>query len=439
MATKLRAWLWLLLAVVRIALPAQPQLAMLLLAVIFLMQDRAWGRSLSGRMAIAMVAVAAVLPGAWAPVWGKAMPYLDVLVMLVSLSLLRDALANNPVNRLLHQWMAQRQWPWAGLGLTLGISPLFNMSSIPILLAGQGGSAQAGGALSPNLVARGVASANLLSPSFAPVLLTLSLFPTISWSQVLPVSLPALLLMVLLIGLTAIWSPGPGASAQPAAAGGPSAPPAARQASGAEWRAGVLPIAVFVAVLFGMSSGWHLSYAQAIFVAAFASWLSRYRQVSVAKLVNSIHTAQSKLLPELMLFMACGILATRLYVVLEHPALGDSAHLPVMATGLSVCVLLLIILPVICRFGLHPVIPFSIAAPLLMPFTREIGLPVMVTLWLCYWVQSLIISPSSVINLTVSATVGHSQWYREDWKFLLINGVLLTALFMTLIKMDLLH
>jgi hypothetical protein len=63
----------------------------------------------------------------------------------------------------------------------------------------------------------------------------------------------------------------------------------------------------------------------------------------------------------------------------------------------------------------------------------------MVTLWLCYWVQSLIISPSSVINLTVSASVGHSRWYQADWKFLLMNGVLLTALFMTLIEMDLLH
>ena len=439
MLPKLRCGLWLLLAALRVALPAQPQLAMLVLALIFLMQDWAWVRSLSGRMALAILALAVALPNAWAPVWGKAMPYLDVLIMLVSLSLLRDALANNPINRLLHQWMAQRQWPWAGLGLTLGISPLFNMSSIPILLAGQSGDKKTRSALSPNLVARGVASANLLSPSFAPVLLTLSLFPTIRWSQVMPVSLAALFLMVLLIGLTAIWSSAPGTSVEPVAAALPSTHPGmVRTTSPLLW-AGMLPIAVFIAVLLSMSAGLHLSYAQAIFVAAFASWLSRYPQINVTKLVNSINTSQTKLLPELMLFMSCGILATRLYVVLGHSALSQMVNLPLAVTGLLVCILLLIILPVICRFGLHPVIPFSVAAPLLIPFTHEIGLPIMVTLWLCYWVQSLIISPSSVINLTVSATVGHSQWYRADWKFLLMNGVLLTALFMTLIEMDLLH
>lgn len=439
MRTELRSGLWLLLAAMRIALPAQPQLAMLVLAVIFLMQDWTWVRSLSGRMALTILVLAVALPNAWAPVWGKAMPYLDVLIMLVSLSLLRDALANNPITGLLHQWMAQRQWPWAGLALTLGISPLFNMSSIPILLAGQSGVGKTRSALSPNLVARGVASANLLSPSFAPVLLTLSLFPTINWSQVLPVSLPALLVMVLLIGLTAIGSSASGTSAESVSAALPSTHPAMMRTTRSDLWAGMLPIVIFIAVLLGMSAGLHRSYAQAIFVAAFASWLSRYPQINVTKLINSINTTQTKLLPELMLFMSCGILATRLYVVLGHPAISHMVDLPVIMTGLLVCILLLIILPVACRFGLHPVIPFSVAAPLLIPFTHGIGLPIMVTLWLCYWVQSLIISPSSVINLTVSATVGHSRWYQADWKFLLMNGVLLTALFMTLIEMDLLH
>lgn len=434
MATKLRAGLWLLLAVLRVAWPAQPQWAMLLLAAIFLMQDWAWVRSLSGKMALTVCALAVVLPGGWAPVWGKAMPYLDVLVMLVSLSLLRDALANNPLNRWLHRWLAQRQRPWAGLGLTLGISPLFNMSSIPILLAGQSGGKPAIGALSPNLVARGVASANLLSPSFAPVLLTLSLFPTIRWSQVLPVSLPALFLMVLLIGLRAIRTSPSEASVAPAAAASNTGK---GPASGAEFWLGLLPIAVFIAVLLAMPAG--MSYAQAIAIAAFASWLSRYPQFDASRLLNGINATQSKLLPELMLFMACGLLATRLHGVQGHSAMTAAVQLPVIATALMVCLLLLIVLPVICRFGLHPVIPFSAVAPLLTPFTPDIGLPVMVTLWLCYWVQSLIISPSSVINLTVSATIGHSQWYHEDWKFLLTNGVLLTALFMTIIKMDLLH
>jgi hypothetical protein len=439
MMTKLRSGLWLLLAAMRIALPAQPQLAMLVLAVIFLMQDWRWVRSLSGRMALTILVLAVALPNAWAPVWGKAMPYLDVLIMLVSLSLLRDALANNPINRLLHQWMAQRRWPWAGLALTLGISPLFNMSSIPILLAGQSEGAKTSSALSPNLVARGVASANLLSPSFAPVLLTLSLFPTVNWSQVLPVSLPALLLMVLLNGWTATGAAVAGTPADSVSAALPPIDPGTREKTRSALWVGLLPIVVFIAVLLGMSAGWHRSYAQAIFVAALASWLSRYPQINVTKLINSINTAQTKLLPELMLFMSCGILATRLYVALEHPAIIHMVNPPIMVTGFLVCILLLIILPVTCRFGLHPVIPFSVAAPLLIPFTHEIGLPVMVTLWLCYWVQSLIISPSSVINLTVSASVGHSRWYQADWKFLLMNGVLLTALFMTLIETDLLH
>ncbi|ENU84128.1 MULTISPECIES: hypothetical protein [Acinetobacter] len=436
MIINLRSGLWLLLALLRIFAPEQALLAVFILLTILFTQHWSWIKLRSGKIALFILILAVILPNHWTTVWHKLMPYVDVIIMLVSLNLLRSAIANSAISQILSQWLTQHRRPWITLGVSVGISPIFNMGTIPILLAGLSKKELTNNREIPNIVARGVATANLLAPTSAPVLLTLSMFPAISWFSVMSISLFAIVIMIALIGLNAyrsnhLFSNNINIIKE-------ITPPDISITNINRWKS-LLPVIIFLGTLLTLSIILHKPYSQSIFIACFITWFSSSIINNHSDLFQLINIAQTKLLPELILFIACGILAIRLYDIFEGIQIGIFSQIPVYLTSFLICILLLIVMPLVCRIGLHPIIPFCIVAPLISPLTNEISLPIIITLWLCYWVQSLIISPSSVINLTVNATLGDNSWYKPDLRFLFISSSFLTLLFVVLIEMRIMY
>ena len=86
--------------------------------------------------------------------------------------------------------------------------------------------------------------------------------------------------------------------------------------------------------------------------------------------------------------------------------------------------------PILSIFGIHPIVPFSILVHSVTPEGLRVAPQVLYMTWVVIWILSLLVSPISALNLSASAAFGVSSWrlgFHANWRYGLALGV--SALF----------
>lgn len=320
-------------------------------------------------------------------------PYGDVIVMLIAVGLLRPALQQDGlrewVGNLLSRMPSRQRAPMLLVVSTL-IAPALSMGTIGVM------GAITDEQLRPQrdvavAVVRGVLIAMIWAPSFMPIALLLTSFPDVSWQRIAAYTVPVAAVAGTLI-LSVTRPPLEVAKA-----------PCPRQ----------LPMTSIAMLLFNAIQS--VSYMFVINLPALVA-------VTLASAVTiglwaclqpqrwwnlSTQSAElwKRLAPDIVLFSASGIAS----VAIARTGIQESEAVRALVSltgAISPEVFIIVLLPLTSLLRLHPIVAFTLFAPMLDP---GMGSTRAYLAWLAYWCLSLAISPVSILNLAACSTFGVSM------------------------------
>ncbi|HFD87108.1 MAG TPA: hypothetical protein ENJ35_05490 [Gammaproteobacteria bacterium] len=406
------------------------KIAALMIVARLLISNYAWLRKTSGRIAVAILIVSLFVGGSHgllAIVYGGIERYVGVVILVLSISFLRL-----PLDQIRFDiGLFSKQGTRRGTGLpaittaSSAISPLLNLGTIALF----GGLLETHGAQAEKVssaVTRGVGAALLVSPTFAPTAIVLREFPDVTWASTLPIGLPLFVATLVLA-----WS--------------------RRDTIVVSWvqnkKRGYPPfhlalIVVFMGlILVGCRVFAQWSIVTSVSIAAIGSvylWTYVVARSAIPRLTVNPRKHIGNIWPaieaEAALFVVAGILSS---AISTNSVLSASAQ-SVVGEVTSPVVLYVIVLagmPLITILGIHPIVPFVILVHLIDGAALGLTPPEMYVFWVVGWIQSMMVSPVSALNISASAFFHVSPWtigIRENVPYAFAFGAISLALFWTI-------
>ncbi len=430
----LRAWLPTSAVICFLVGATQPgdlgeKTAALLLVVRLALGGYGWIQKTSGRIAIVILMVSLLMQdsgNAWSVIYDGIGRYVGVVVLVLSISFLRLPLEHIRLGGKSAPGVGRRDTPLAAITTaSCAISPLLNLGTIALL----GGLLEAKGrhaASVSSAVTRGVGAALLISPTFAPTAIVMREFPDVTWASTLPLAAP-----LFVASLTMAWLSQSGQSVMWVARGRAGLP---------TYHLGfVVALMALFLVLFRGLFHWPIvmSVSAAAILSVFAwAYLVPHEgggviSVNLRKQVDAIWPS---IQAEAALFIVAGILASTLSTSAVFRHLVQS-YVDAAVTPLPLFLTIIVGMPFITIFGIHPIVPFVVLVHLIDGATLGLTASEMYVLWVVSWVLSMMVSPVSALNVSAATFFHVSPWavaLRENIPHAIAFGAISLALFWTI-------
>lgn len=361
--------------------------------------DLLWRAALTrqGAQAAGLLALAALLylrqPVRFETLAFGVVPYGDVIVMLITVGLLRPALQQDGlrewVGNLLSRMPSRQRGRMLLLVSTL-IAPALSMGTISVMGAITAGQVRPERDVAVAVI-RGVLIAMIWAPSFMPIALLLTSFPDVSWQRMAMYTVPvAVVASVMIASVT-----------RPQLEVAESV--CSRQLPIASLAMLLVNTIQSVSYMFVMKlpALIAVTLASAVTVALWA----RLRAPRWWSLSTQSAELWKRLLPDMVLFGASGIASVVIARAAVQEAEAIRALVPLTA-AISPEVFIIVLLPLTNLLRLHPIVAFTLFAPVLDPGMSSTQAYLA---WLAYWCLSLAISPVSMMNLAACSSFGVSM------------------------------
>jgi hypothetical protein len=188
-----------------------------------------------------------------------------------------------------------------------------------------------------------------------------------------------------------------------------------------KWRRLALLGGVFW-LLFGIASALGCPIPEAVAVAGVclyiseALFFSRSAQASLAEFRDAISGSSA----EVLLLLACGVLATLVASMGESPLLSRTVA-ALWGGPLAAAAWVTVFLPAICVLGIHPIILFSLVFPLVDSGVFG-DLPLQYLAWVTVFTAGQLVSPASISAILAAAslhTVPSNTSYRLHGRYVI--------------------
>lgn len=406
-------------------------LAAAIMSAVLVVTASSWLKRASGRLAAILVTVALVLAslhGSPLHVFKGMVVYLPVIVLLLCVSFIRIPVRLSRLDGVLITFLGRiqaRHRLKVVTVLSAALGPVLNLGVIALLGSFlKDHSVPEGGA--PSAATRGVAAAMLWAPTFVPMALVMTVFPSIQWSATLYLSVP-LAAAALTLGVL------PQAHIVTPREIPESTAPQALKVIGL--------VCLFAGVMAAVHVLGSVSFIESLSIAGLGGsilWFALGKSGAGVPLVSVFRThtqtVWAAINAEAALFLASGMLAAALkdpYWAHQVTAMTWFVH---QATWTAVAAIVLGV-PLLALFGIHPVVPFSALATTVSAAQLGVSGPVLSMMWVVAWVLSLVLSPISALNLTAASAFGVSPWrlgLRGNGLFALLLGMTAVVIFRTL-------
>ncbi len=399
-------------------------LAAALLIVRLAAGDGAWLGRTSGRVALALLLGAALLAyanGDWKALFGGLDRYVGVIVLVLCVSFLRLPLRHIRIGGGGARAGARSSPVALITTASSAVSPLLNLGTIALL----GGLLETEGRQAASVsgaVTRGVGAALLVSPTFAPSAIVLSELPGVSWLSTLPLAVPLFCCLLAMAWLcqsrqSVTWT--------------------AERADGLPGFHLLLVIALMAALLVALRAWADWSIVRSVSAAAIASVLLwRWLFTGATRIAIRPRQHLSGFWPaieaEAALFLASGALAGILAVDPGFQAFAQRFVAAAEGSPFLLFATVLVGMPAVTAFGIHPIVPFVILVHLIDAATLGLASAQMYVLWVSAWVLSMMVSPVSAINISAATFFRVSPWalgLRENVPYAAFFAAIALAIF----------
>jgi hypothetical protein len=392
----------------------------LLIVVLAITPGWRWVRRGSGKLALAIAAVALLLTWQHGSIYEALLGtvrYTPVIALLLCVSLIRIPVKASELDITL-SGLLSRVGPSSRVRLVTAtaasLAPILNLGTIAFLGTFlRGKSIPETGA--PVAVTRGVGMAMLWAPTFAPIALVMTAFPNVVWTSTLPIAGTLVTVSIVLSArLSAAIEAGQTVSLR----------------LDRLWVGGALvAIVAGTAVAFRNIAGANITASvSASGISGLLFWviiIEKRKGYFVSKLTEHTQQIWEAVSAEAALFTASGFLATALQQPYWTERLHEFLGFVNEPTWMSMAWLILGV-PALAVIGIHPVVPFSILVHAVTADNLGVAPPVLYMTWVVIWMLSLLVSPASALNISASSSFGISTWeigFQANWRYGLAFGL----------------